>query len=278
MMAPMSADAAWSAAFGGLASSGGRVYDEIMVPRLFEPWARLLLEQLGVSEGEAALDVACGPGSVTRMLAARVGAAGRVVGCDLSPTMLAAARAKPPVEHGAGIEYLEGHADDLPVGDAQFDVVTCQQGLQFFPDRPRAVAEMHRALRPGGRVGIAVWAQIDRCPPFHALAEALGEVVGPELETRYGGGPWGFPEPEPLRELLERAGFEGIRVTTRELPLVFEGGVSQLAATLGATPLAAEADAFGVEQVRRIHEAVARRMGSGAIESSTRSNIALARR
>jgi ubiquinone/menaquinone biosynthesis C-methylase UbiE len=89
----MTSGANWSAAFGAAAVSAMETYDSVMVPRLFNPWGELLVERLGVGPGEAVLDVACGPGSVTRIVARRIGAAGRAVGCDLSAAMLAVAGA-----------------------------------------------------------------------------------------------------------------------------------------------------------------------------------------
>ena len=133
-----------------------QVYDDVLVPRLFVPWAQVLLDALDPQPGEAVLDVACGPGSVTRLAAERVGTSGRVTGCDLSPAMLELARAKPVDAAAAPIEYLEAAADDLPVPEENFDFALCQQGLQFFPDRAAALLELHRALRPHGRLGVAV--------------------------------------------------------------------------------------------------------------------------
>ncbi|HUE27849.1 MAG TPA: class I SAM-dependent methyltransferase [Solirubrobacteraceae bacterium] len=273
----MTSGANWSAAFGEAAVSAMQVYDEVMVPRLFAPWAELLVDRLEIQPGEAVLDVACGPGSVTRIAAARSGAGGRVIGCDLSAAMLAVAGSKPAPEGAAPIEYREAAAERLPVGDAEFDVATCQQGLQFFPDRPAALAEMHRALRPGGRLGVAVWAEIPLCPPFAAIGDALEEVAGAELADRYRGGPWGFPDGARLEALVREAGFEDVRVSREVLPLSFEGGGAQLFATLAATPLAAEIGRFPEDQKRGLSDAIARRLGGGAIESHAESNVALAR-
>ena len=155
---------AWSAAFASAARSAMNVYAEVMVPRMFEPWARVLLGELAVEAGEAVIDVACGPGTVSRLAAAQSGPTGRVTGCDLSPAMLAIAKSREPAADGAPIDYVEAPADRLPVADESFAVATCQQGLQFFPDRLAALAEMRRALRPGGQVGIAVWKRIAECP------------------------------------------------------------------------------------------------------------------
>src|SRR6266849_734 len=143
-------------------------YDEIYLPRIFIPWARLLLERAALRPGEAVLDIATGPGTVARLAAEQVGPQGRVVGTDLSEAMIAIARAKPPSSGSATIEYLVSPAAPLAVEDGVFDVVTCQQGLQFFPDRASAVREMHRALKPGGRVVAAVWREIELQPYFAA--------------------------------------------------------------------------------------------------------------
>ena len=90
------------------------------------------------------MDVACGTGSVARHVAPLVGAEGKVVALDISPEMLAVARGL-PAPAGATIEWREGNAIALTVPDDAFDLVLCQQGLQFFSDRAAAVREMRRA-------------------------------------------------------------------------------------------------------------------------------------
>jgi ubiquinone/menaquinone biosynthesis C-methylase UbiE len=268
----------WSESFGAAARSSMDVYDSVMVPRIFVPWGDLLLDELRLVGGEAVLDVACGPGSVSRLAAARVGSHGRVIGCDLSPAMLAVAEAKPAVSTGATIEYHEAPADRLPVDDGVIDVATCQQGLQFFPDRPAALAEIHRVLRSGGLVAVAVWSAIDRSPPFRILADAIEEVIGADLADRYRAGPWGFPDRMRLVALLEQAGFAEIRGSTRVLPVTFDGGPAQLVSTLEASPLAREIDQLSNDHLPRLVEAVARETGDGPIASVLESNVAVARR
>src|SRR2546425_3864812 len=113
-------------------------YDEIYVPRIFIPWARLLLERADLTPGESVLDVATGPGTVARLAAEQVGPRGQVVGTDISAAMIGIAQAKAVAGEAAAIEYLVAPAAPLPVADGSFDVVSCQQGLQFFPDRPAA--------------------------------------------------------------------------------------------------------------------------------------------
>jgi len=273
---------AWSAGFASAPRSAMNVYAEVMVPRMFEPWGRELLGELALEAGEAVLDVACGPGTVTRLAAAQSGPAGRVTGCDLSPAMLAIAKGREPVSDGAPIDYVEAPADRLPVADESFDVATCQQGLQFFPDRLAALAEIRRALRPGGRIGIAVWKRIGECPPFAVLGEAIRAVAGDGLADRYAGGPWGLPRADELRALLERAGFRDVQVEDRVLPVTFEGGPEQLAATLAAAGVAGELEALSPQDKDRLHDAVAELsrplMDDGALRSQLASHLAIARR
>jgi SAM-dependent methyltransferase len=272
----------WGAAFGSASVSAMRVYEDVMVPRLFVPWARLLLDGLELRPGETVLDVACGPGSASRLAAAAVGPGGRVVGCDLSAAMLAIAREKPPVEGGAPIEYHEAPADRLPVPDSGFDAAICQQGLQFFPDRLAALLEMHRALRAGGRVGIAIWTRIEESPLFAALEASIREVAGDALADRYRGGPWGMPGADQLEELLVSAGFVDVGVGRHTLPMAFEGGAAQLAATLAASGVAAGLNALPPAEREALARAVERHVRPFAVDAGVRadavSNVAYARR
>ncbi len=267
----------WGASFASASTDAMTFYDEIMVPRMFEPWAELLLDQLTPHGGQSILDVACGPGTVTRQAALRVGPSGRVTGCDLSPAMLGLARSKNAVAAGAPIEYVECPADSLRVTDDVFDVVTCQQGLQFFPDRSAALAEMRRALRPGGQLGVAVWCDIEDCPPFAALRDALGKVLGTDTADAYASGPWGFGDEDSLARLVSDSGFTNVHVRRHELPLVFEGGPSQLFLTLHAASVAtavsrlSEADQFAMAAA--VEDAARPITFDGVVRSHATSNI-----
>jgi SAM-dependent methyltransferase len=213
-------------------------YQELLAPVIFEPWAEILLKRAGVGAGSDVLDVACGTGVLTRRAAASAGAAGRVVALDLSAAMLAhAATIIAPGSAVAPIEYVEGSATELPFEDASFDRVICQQGLQFFPDKPAALAEFHRVLRPGGTVTLAVWDRDHRLEPFEDYTEALATV--------------GADEPFPgafdhdtftigagdLRTLISGAGFQDVDVSVVTATLVWpEPGLA--AAGIMGTPFA----------------------------------------
>ena len=161
-----------------------KAYDEFFVPRLFEPWAKLLLEAADLRRGESVLDVATGPGTVARLAAVRLGAEGRVVAIDIAQPMLDIAKAKAPPPAAAPIEYLNSPAAPVAAATGAFDAVLCQQGLQFFPDRPAALREMRRVLKPDGRAAIAVWAELDRnqiFAGFHAALRATAPAALAEL-------------------------------------------------------------------------------------------------
>jgi SAM-dependent methyltransferase len=182
-------------------------YERYQAPAFSVPWAKDLLDAVDPRPGERVLDVACRTGAVAHAAARRVRPGGTVVGLDQPDPGLRRARGGPD----AGVQWRRGHASSLPFGDGSFDVVLCQQGLQFLPDRGGALAEMWRVLVPLGRVGVAVWGPIERSPAFAALADSLERHAGVGIAAAVR---WLFSlsEPDDLRALLAGAGFGGILV------------------------------------------------------------------
>jgi SAM-dependent methyltransferase len=160
-----------------ISGTPAEIYEEHMVPAIFARWAPDRVETAGMRTGEYVLDAACGTGAVTRLLAGRVAPTGKVVGLDINPGMLAVARRAIP---DPNVEWLESSAIETPLPDASFDAVVCQQGLQFFSDRPAALAEMHRALKRDGRLALSCWRSIEHTPGYLALEQALARRIGPE--------------------------------------------------------------------------------------------------
>lgn len=224
----------WSAAFAGASVGAMRVYDTILA-RLFTPWAYDLIERLAPPAGCTALDIAAGPGTVAHVLAARVRRAGRVIAADISPAMLEIARAKPVEAASAPIEWLEAPAAPIPLPDASVDIVTCQQGLQFFPDKVGALAEMRRILRRGGRAGVSVWTRVED-QIFGDLRDALAGAVSPEIAARYLG-PFSLSG-EDAAAHARAAGFEHVHLERVVLPAVMHGGAQELFDTLAAAGIA----------------------------------------
>jgi SAM-dependent methyltransferase len=160
------------------ATDAAQAYETSLVPALMEEWAPRLVAAARIQAGDQVLDVACGTGVLTRAVAARVGSTGSVAGLDLDPGMLAVARARRP-----DLEWMEGSAEQLPYPDASFDAVVSQFGLMFFPDKPAAIAEMWRVLRPGGRMAVAVWASLDATPAYDRETRLIEQHAGPRASA-----------------------------------------------------------------------------------------------
>ncbi len=181
-------------------------FEHYYVPRLSGPFGQELVALVAPRQGERALDVACGTGAVTRILAGQVGPAGRVVGVDVNPEMLGVARRAVP---SPMVEWREASATALPLADCTFDLVTCQQGLQFFPDRPAALREMRRVLVPGGRLALACWRSPEHNPGALASEQALARAVGPEAAVMP---QFVLGDREEVRRLVRGAGFADVTI------------------------------------------------------------------
>lgn len=178
------------------------IYEHALVGPLFQPWVPPLLEDVELQPGDRVLDIACGTGIVARLAQERLGATGTAVGVDVNPQMLAVARRVAPT-----IDWREGSADELPLrGGEHFDVVLCQQGFQFFPDRIAATRQMRRALTTGGRLGLSTWRPDEEFPLLRQLREVAERHLGPIDDRRHSLG-----EPGLIETLLGDAGFRDIR-------------------------------------------------------------------
>jgi ubiquinone/menaquinone biosynthesis C-methylase UbiE len=243
-------------------------YEQYLGPAISDPWTRVLLEYAAPQIGERALDVACGAGSVARHVAPLVGAEGRVVALDISPEMLAVARAL-PAPTGATIEWREGDAIALVLPDDAFDLVLCQQGLQFFSDRAASLREMRRVLTDGGRVVLSVWQALQRHPVYEALFEATTRHLG--AATSDVALSFSLSDAEELRALLRDAGFQRVEITPRSLDIHLPSPARFVELTvLGAAatiPAFAQLDTAArsalVETVSHEIEAVAQRYREG---------------
>jgi len=191
------------------------MYERWLVGPLFRPWAELTVEELGLSAGDRVIDIACGTGIVARMARQALGDAARVVGVDVSPAMLQVARTIAP-----DIDWREGSASSLPLhGGEQFDAVICQQGLQFFADKPAAALQMRRALVPGGKLAVSTWRCDDEMPFFRELRGIAERHLGVIADERYGYGDAGA-----LDALLRDAGFQEVRLRKLSRTMRFDDG------------------------------------------------------
>lgn len=195
-------------------TSAADAYEKFLVPNIFGPWAKMVLDDYGPKPGQDVLDVACGTGIATRLAAIAAGAKGHVTGADLDVAMLEVARSAAAPRRGAPIEWRFADATALPFSDSSFDLVQCFEGLQFFPDRAKAVAEFRRVLRKGGRVVGTVWGPLADNPGYQALADGLVKFVSPDAGRLP---PFSLTEPAAIHALLAGAGLQQIRIEAKRL-------------------------------------------------------------
>jgi ubiquinone/menaquinone biosynthesis C-methylase UbiE len=224
-------------------ANSAEAYERHLVPLFMAPGARYLIELAALGPDERVLDVGCGTGIVARTAAARVGAGGTIVGLDMNEGMLAVAR-RLSAEVRPTIEWRQGDAARLPFSDAAFDVVFCQQALQFFPDRLAALREMHRVLAPDGRLALSVMRSTEHNPGYAALADAFERRVGPEAGAMERS-PFPALSAGALRQLIAGAGFREVRLLIGIGPARYpsvaefvrqEAASSPLAGPIGALP------------------------------------------
>jgi ubiquinone/menaquinone biosynthesis C-methylase UbiE len=266
----------WKAQAG---SSPGN-YEEFLVPAMFAPFAESLVEQVGVAPGSNVLDVACGTGAVSRAAARRAGASGSVTGVDLGEPTLAIARSRGNDEGAAPIDYRQSDAASLPFDDGRFDVVLCQQGLQFFPDRGAALAEMRRVLKSAGRLAIATWTKLERSP-FSAVAAVLAAHVGSEAAEMMRS-PFGLSDASELADSLSAAGFRDVVVDEETIVCTWASHPEFARRLIEAGPVAPLFAAVDEAIRHAVDEEVAGRLAphataEGRLRMAMTSNVAFAR-
>jgi ubiquinone/menaquinone biosynthesis C-methylase UbiE len=185
-------------------------YQRYFVPAIGRPVATRLIAAAELQPGERVLDVACGTGAVARLARKAVGPEGGVSGLDVNPGMLSAARAATPPE--MEIDWVESPAEDMPLPAAAFDAALCSMGVQFFEDREAGLREMRRVLSPGGRAALTLPGPVP--PVFQVFERGLARHVGPEA-AGFASAVFSLHDPDEIRDLVGRAGFESVRIDAR---------------------------------------------------------------
>jgi SAM-dependent methyltransferase len=264
-------------AASGVDTSAAEAFETFLVPPVFGPWSRMLVEAVAPLPGERLLDVACGTGAAARHAAGLVGADGYVAALDINEGM---------VVHGASldgagaIDWRIGNALDLPWDTDHFDAAVCNQGLQFFPDRAAAVAELKRVLKPGGRLGIGLYAELPYCPGHCAVERALSRYPIDLDGIRR---PYSFGDPKALGDLLEAAGFRDVAVVRKMLHSRFDSAPAFVESLAAGGPSARKAleqlDAAQMKSaIAEVTEALAEYADDDGLTIITTSNFAVARK
>lgn len=209
-------------------------YDPVL--RNLDKFNADLLRHALPRSGERVLDVATGPGQPALSVAPLVGPAGRVVGIDLAERMVEVARARAKEAGLDNVEFRVMDAESLELPDASFDLVVCRFGLQIVTDPDRAIAEIRRVLKPGGRLVATVWGPGERCPAIHAIIGPMLENAEPD-ENGYIPTPYEMGGPDELVGILQKAGFRDAAEERVTHAWTFKDEEAYLDSTLKGTPI-----------------------------------------
>lgn len=225
-------------------------YHNCLGPFLFEPYAEDLAARARALGARRILETAAGTGIVTAALA-RVVPEAEIVATDLNPDMLRVAEAK---LDSPRVAFAPADAQSLPFPDAGFDLVVCQFGAMFFPDRVAAYREARRMLRPGGALLFNVWDRLDANPASQAVSEAVAALFPDDPPGFIARVPFGYHDRARIEADLRSAGFERIEAET--VAKRSRGPARALAPGLcQGSPLRAEIEARAPERLDEATEA-----------------------
>jgi ubiquinone/menaquinone biosynthesis C-methylase UbiE len=187
------------------------LYNRYLGPLIFEPYASDLAARVASAPAERVLETACGTGVLTRALAASLPGAATIIATDLNQPMLDFAAATPGVER---IQWRQADALALPFPDRSFDVVACQFGAMFFPDKVTGYREARRVLRPDGRFVFSVWDRIEDNEFTDVATAAVAALFPRDPPSFLHRVPHGYHDSEEIRAEVAAAGFLRIDIET----------------------------------------------------------------
>jgi SAM-dependent methyltransferase len=254
------------------AGSIPELYQQFLVPLIFESCARDLAERIaGINPGDV-LETAAGTGVLTRAIASRLAAHAHIVATDLNQPMLDRAMA---LSDDDRIEWQQADALALPFEEQSFDVVACQFGAMFFPDKVQGYKEASRVLKAGGRFVFNVWDRISENEFADVVTQALATLFPDDPPRFMARTPHGYHDVARIRGDVAAAGFTGISVDAVEARSRAASARDVAIAYCQGTPLRTEIearDADGLERAtQHATEALARRFGDGAVDGRIRA-------
>lgn len=255
-------------------------YDRFMVPLIFEPYALDLAGRVAKANPRDVLEVAAGTGVLTRAMTSRLPGSTRIVVTDLNQPMLDYAKAR---HSGAGrIEWKQADALALPFKDQSFDVVACQFGAMFFPDKVQGYREAHRVLKPGGHYLFSVWDRISENEFADSVTEALAAVFPDDPPRFLARTPHGYHDVEQIRADMNSAGFMNVSIDAMDArskaPSPRDPAIAYCQGTLLKNEIEARDKSRMEEATTRATEALARRFGNGAVDGRIRALVITATR
>ena len=256
------------------AGSIPEIYDRYLVPLIFESYARDLADRLVKGEPREILETAAGSGVLTRAIASRLPGSARIVATDLNQPMLDHAMTRQSDDR---IEWRQADALALPFANESFDVIACQFGVMFFPDKVQGYKEARRVLKPGGRFFFNVWDRISENEFADVITQALAEVFPHDPPRFMMRTPHGYHDVERIRRELNAGGFTDISVEAVENRSKASSPRDPAIAYCQGTPLRNEIearDAALLEQATsHAADALAQRYGTGAVEGRIRAFV-----
>ena len=226
-------------------------YERLMVPLIFQPYAKELARRARDLRPARILETASGTGVVTRALHEALPEAD-IVATDLNQPMLDVAAER----LGDGVRFLQAYAQELPFADASFDLVVCQFGAMFFPDRVRAHSEAHRVLSDGGHYLLAIWDAIERSPLTEVAQQVLIDLFPDDPPLFMREGPFSYSDPTKIEADLHEAGFETVDIETVEKRSRSLSAHDAATALCYGTPMGVEVDDREPGSLDRVFAAV----------------------
>lgn len=253
-------------------------YDRYMVPLIFEPFAADLARRAASLSPSAVLEIAAGTGVVTRALAPKLPPGASYVVTDLNQPMLDYAASQQGPD--SRIEWRQADALALPFEDAAFDLVCCQFGAMFFPDRPSGYREAKRVLKPGGHFLFNVWDRLEENVFANDVTNALARMFPNDPPRFMARTPHGYHDTALIRSELEDAGFSRVVIETRAEQSRASSPRLAAVAYCQGTPLRNEIEARGAGGLEAATDcaasAIADRHGRGEIAAKIQAHVIMA--
>jgi SAM-dependent methyltransferase len=236
-------------------------YDEYLVPAVFRPYADDLASRVARHRPRVVLELAAGTGVLTQAMTANLPGV-RITATDLNTAMVDIGSAQVPTA-----TWRQADAMQLPFGDASFDLVACQFGVMFFPDRPAAYAEVARVLRPGGHFLFNSWGPLATNDVEATVIAALAEAFPDDPPNFLARVPHGYHDADQVAADLVTAGFDDVHIETVNLECTGKTATDLARGYCRGTPLRAEIEARGDLEVttHAVATALERRFGSGPV-------------